>query len=343
MTSNASNEKSGAQPGAPGPRRFVRTRRGRLIGGVCSGLGSYFNVDPILFRIAFVGLAFFGGLGLVVYLAILLFVPEEGVSRPPIRSRALWRLFGDEQGSEDSSLDRVLFRTLFMIVIIAVVSSILMVASAWVAGVAGEAAAWAVVAVGVALVVAAFAGGARWLIVPAIAITLPVAIVAAADVDLRGGFGEQIHRPASLTELRDAYSLGAGRLEVDLRDIELPAGDTPLRLRIGAGEVVMLVPERVCVATRARVGAGYVGALDREAAGLDVDWSELPDSPPGVPRLVVDGDVGLGALYITNRPFGSWRGRNGWGGWDRDQGRGFQPGFHGTNDACRRLPEEEAR
>ncbi len=50
-----SNEMSEAQPGAQGPRRFVRPRRGRLIGGVCSGLGSYFNVDPILFRIAFAG------------------------------------------------------------------------------------------------------------------------------------------------------------------------------------------------------------------------------------------------------------------------------------------------
>ena len=63
---------------APAPSRLVRSRRGRLIGGVCSGLGAHFDVDPILFRIAFVGLAIFSGVGIVLYLAILLLVPEEG-------------------------------------------------------------------------------------------------------------------------------------------------------------------------------------------------------------------------------------------------------------------------
>src|SRR3712207_2430104 len=67
------------------PPRFVRTRRGRLIGGVCSGLGHYFGVDPLLFRIAFVAVAVFGGAGLIVYLAFLLLVPEEGATRAPIR------------------------------------------------------------------------------------------------------------------------------------------------------------------------------------------------------------------------------------------------------------------
>src|SRR5437879_5117718 len=67
--------------------RFVRTRAGRLIGGVCSGLGAQFGIDPLLVRIVFVGLAFFGGAGIWLYLAIVLLVPEEGASRAPIRLR----------------------------------------------------------------------------------------------------------------------------------------------------------------------------------------------------------------------------------------------------------------
>ena len=50
---------------------------------------------------------------------------------------------------------------------------------------------------GVALVVAAFAGGARWLIVPALVLVLPLAIVAAADIDVDGGVGERQYRPAT--------------------------------------------------------------------------------------------------------------------------------------------------
>ncbi len=71
--------------------RLIRTRRGRLVGGVCSGLGAHFDVDPILFRIVFVGLAIFSGVGIALYLAILLLVPEEGASRAPIwLSRSSW-------------------------------------------------------------------------------------------------------------------------------------------------------------------------------------------------------------------------------------------------------------
>jgi phage shock protein PspC (stress-responsive transcriptional regulator) len=59
------------------PRRLLRPRSGRVIGGVCAGLGRYFNVDPIIFRIGAVVLAFVGGAGLLAYLAALLLVPAE--------------------------------------------------------------------------------------------------------------------------------------------------------------------------------------------------------------------------------------------------------------------------
>ena len=35
------------------PRRLLRSREDRVIGGVCGGLGRYFNIDPVLFRIGF--------------------------------------------------------------------------------------------------------------------------------------------------------------------------------------------------------------------------------------------------------------------------------------------------
>src|SRR6185436_7677772 len=60
------------------PRRLYRASSGRIIGGVCAGLGRYFNVDPIIFRIGAVVLAFVGGAGLLAYLAALLLIPAEG-------------------------------------------------------------------------------------------------------------------------------------------------------------------------------------------------------------------------------------------------------------------------
>ena len=64
-------------------RRLTRSRNDRVIGGVCGGLGRYFNVDPILFRIGAVALAFVGGAGVLLYLAALLLVPNEDAGRPP--------------------------------------------------------------------------------------------------------------------------------------------------------------------------------------------------------------------------------------------------------------------
>ena len=43
------------------PRRLVRVKEGRVIGGVSGGLGGYFGIDPIIVRIAAVVLLLFGG------------------------------------------------------------------------------------------------------------------------------------------------------------------------------------------------------------------------------------------------------------------------------------------
>ncbi len=59
--------------------RLLRRRTtDRVIGGVAGGLGDYFNVDPLLIRIGFVGLIIFGGAGLVLYLIAWLLLPAEG-------------------------------------------------------------------------------------------------------------------------------------------------------------------------------------------------------------------------------------------------------------------------
>jgi phage shock protein C len=74
MNENAMNEPTDT----PSPRRLTRTREGRMITGVCSGIASYFDVDPTLVRFAAVALTFFtSGAGILVYVAAALIVPEE--------------------------------------------------------------------------------------------------------------------------------------------------------------------------------------------------------------------------------------------------------------------------
>jgi phage shock protein PspC (stress-responsive transcriptional regulator) len=59
------------------PRRLVRVHDGRWLGGVAAGLGRYFDVNPLVYRIAFGALAFVGGTGVLLYLAAWLVMPSE--------------------------------------------------------------------------------------------------------------------------------------------------------------------------------------------------------------------------------------------------------------------------
>jgi phage shock protein PspC (stress-responsive transcriptional regulator) len=58
-------------------KRLYRSRTDRKIAGVCGGLGAYFNVDPIIFRIVWVVLVLGAGVGILGYLIFWLVVSEE--------------------------------------------------------------------------------------------------------------------------------------------------------------------------------------------------------------------------------------------------------------------------
>ena len=154
------------------------------------------------------------------------------------------------------------------------------------------------VVAGLGLVVAAFAGGARWLIVPALVLVLPLAIVAAADIDVDGGVGERSYRPASAQDLRPDYRLGMGELVVDLRDVELPAGRTDMHVGVGVGHTIVRVPEDACVSSDVEIGVGHAEVLDRTSDGVDVAFAQTAAPAAGAKQLHLDADIGIGALEV---------------------------------------------
>jgi phage shock protein C len=58
-------------------KKIYRTREGRMVAGVCGGLAEYLNVDLAIVRLAMVVLALLGGIGVVVYGAAWILVPER--------------------------------------------------------------------------------------------------------------------------------------------------------------------------------------------------------------------------------------------------------------------------
>jgi phage shock protein PspC (stress-responsive transcriptional regulator) len=93
-------------PGTPpptGPRvtrdemkdlgRLRRSVTDRHVAGVAGGIARHLDVDPIIVRVALVVAVFFGGAGLLLYVAAWILVPEEGTADEPLgldqRSRTI--------------------------------------------------------------------------------------------------------------------------------------------------------------------------------------------------------------------------------------------------------------
>lgn len=66
--------------------RPVRPRAGRKLGGVAAGIALRFQIDPVIVRIAFVALVLSGGVGIPMYLAGWLLLPEEGDETSPLEA-----------------------------------------------------------------------------------------------------------------------------------------------------------------------------------------------------------------------------------------------------------------
>ncbi len=58
------------------PKRLFRDPDNKYIGGVCGGLGAYFQIDATLIRIIFLLTLFLGGGGLILYLVLWIVVPK---------------------------------------------------------------------------------------------------------------------------------------------------------------------------------------------------------------------------------------------------------------------------
>src|SRR4051794_40384026 len=325
----------------PEPRRLTRSGSDAVIGGVAGGLGRYFGIDPILFRIGFVVLSFIGAVGLLAYVILLAFVPSDGAERPGGTSKAvaaagavvvgclllgflspplfvfgpgllvvglvglagvlLWRaLGGSVEGDPGRTVGRIALAALIGVAVLGAAIGVGLVAALG----GGVVIAILAVVTGLALIGTAFVGGARWLIVPALALVLPLGIVSAAGIKLDGGVGDRDYRPATAAQLQDQYKLGIGSLIVDLRDVNLPADQTTnLKVRVGLGEAVVYVPSDACVTSDVQIGVGGSDVLDRGNSGVDVSYADEASAPSGRPTVHVDANIGMGVVEVVREGY----------------------------------------
>ncbi|OQA52698.1 MAG: DNA-binding transcriptional activator PspC [candidate division WS2 bacterium ADurb.Bin280] len=75
------NEKDTTKKNPFEGKKLVRSRKDRYIAGVCGGLGNYFDIDPLVFRLLFIILTIFAGSGLIIYIIFWILMPEEDEKR----------------------------------------------------------------------------------------------------------------------------------------------------------------------------------------------------------------------------------------------------------------------
>lgn len=56
-------------------KRLYRSRRERMLAGVCGGLGEYFGMDPTWIRLIFILFFLLGGSTLLLYIIMWIIVP----------------------------------------------------------------------------------------------------------------------------------------------------------------------------------------------------------------------------------------------------------------------------
>ena len=58
-------------------RKIKRNSSKGIIGGVCEGVGEYFEIDPVLVRLLFVALFFALGSGIITYVIAWIIIPDK--------------------------------------------------------------------------------------------------------------------------------------------------------------------------------------------------------------------------------------------------------------------------
>jgi len=269
-------------------RRLERSSSDRMLAGVCSGLGRYFELNSTVFRVGFVVLTLLGGAGVLVYLAAALVMPGEGRERSLAeqvlaeRKERPWPLIG---------------------LAVAGVALIVLLSRAALRPAAGDG--WIFVLV-VGLVVLWVSRSTRWggrllrlflaFVVAALAAFVTAVVLAFSwfNVSLNDGVGEHVYAPASVAAVAPSYHLGVGSLRIDLSAIQPTAKALQVKAKVGVGELRIVVPDGARVQVNARAKLGDVHVLRLEDSGRN---AIVTTGSRG--RYVIDARVGLGRIDVV--------------------------------------------
>ena len=158
---------------------------------------------------------------------------------------------------------------------------------------------------GLFLMLAARRGRTRGLVLPALLTTLALAAAGTSDLPLKASVGDRTWVPASVTQVEQTYSLGAGDATLDLSAVDPGGGTVATAVRLGAGSLVVTVPHDTRVQVTVRSAAGDVRLPDgSRAGGVGNEHRADLSVPTGVAShgtITLDLEVGLGNVEVIRR------------------------------------------
>ncbi len=296
---------------APTPAReetgLRRSTKRRMIGGVAGGIGERFDIDPNIVRVIFVVLTVLFGLGVALYLAMWVLIPQSGKA---------------SDGDADVNAPVTNMRLLSYVALAGVVVAVIIVLSTFNNRPRiGNGFAWLWLAFLFVLAVLSLRSSARQhmlrrLIALAFLSFLTFFILvtgavlgflASTGVPMTGGNGERVVQPTNAGQVQATYRTEFGTMTVDLRQVHFPPGTRTITASVTGGVLTIDLPSNAIVYLKTKVGIGYVEYWDYNVISgpTSQPFSAIPQSlntaasQKIAPRLVIDAQVGVGEILLN--------------------------------------------
>jgi phage shock protein PspC (stress-responsive transcriptional regulator) len=275
-------------------KRLERPASGRILAGVAAGLGRYFDLSPTFFRLGFIVLTLLGGSAVLLYLAALLIIPEEGKENS---------IAADALASRRDRPGRVVALGLVAIALFVLISR----AAFWPAAGAG----WVLILIAGLVILWMYDARrgdsksrkllkALFVICVLGFVALLASLVTALawfHVHPGAGVGTRDETPTTLTQLQPSYHLGVGDLRLDLRQLPLVTHETHIKVRVDVGNLRVFVAQNQPVVVHAHAKVGDVRVFQEEDSGHNATLLS------GTGELVIDATVGAGKIEVSHNGF----------------------------------------
>lgn len=280
--------------GPPPRRRLMRSRDDEMIAGVAGGIAEYFDLDPVLVRVAFVVLALVtSGTAIVAYIIAWVVMPEAGAGESAARAagtaepRAPRRSTGAAAG------------IVWGVILISVGTMVLLsrldiTLPEWNVVLSGG-----LILLGVLIIFEARRGLNGGLVTLAVALSVILGAAAFVDFKFDSGFGDRQVVVTRAADLEDSYSHAFGSMTVDLRNLEATEGQTKVSVSVAFGDITVRLPEGVPYRINANSAFGSVDAPEFDADGIAVERSYRSEGYDQATRRVeIDVSVAFGSARV---------------------------------------------